>query len=94
MRTKILAAVALAAGLLAANAASAAEFGFYYLSELTTSQSAFMKSFGTKANAKAAQEEINANPAVASALRAQGVNIKNVILAKDAFDGSRIYYVK
>jgi hypothetical protein len=94
MRNKIIAAAALAAGLLVSNIASAAEFNFYYLGELTTGQSAFIKSFGTKSAAKAAQDEIKSNPAVVASMHAQGVVLKNVILAKSALNGARIYYVK
>ena len=94
MRNKVLAAGAFAAAILTASTASASGIGIYYLSDLGMSCAAFIKTFGTKANAKAAQDEIASNPAAQEALRAQGISIKNVILAKDAADGSRIFYVK
>jgi hypothetical protein len=94
MRNKIIAAGVFAAALLAATSASAAGVGIYYLSDLGMSCAAFIKTFGTKANAKAAQDEIANSPEAQAALAAQGISLKNVILAKDAADGSRIYYVK
>jgi hypothetical protein len=58
------------------------------------SPSAFIKTFGTKSKAAEVQAEINANPEVLAELQARGIQIKNVILSKPAFDGSTIYYVK
>jgi hypothetical protein len=91
MRNKLIAAAALVGAVLAANTASAGGISVYYLYDLGMSQSAFIKTF---AHAKSVQAEISGNPALASELRAQGVQIKNVILSKPAFDGSTIYYVK
>ena len=91
MRNNIVGAAAVAIALLASSAASAADFSVYYLGDLTQGQAAFIKSF---ANAKSVQASINGDPAVAAGLRAQGVQIKNVILSRPAFDGSTIYYVK
>jgi hypothetical protein len=94
MRNKALGTAALAAALTISTSALAADCGVYYLSELGMSQSAFIKTFGNKAGAKEAQALIASRPDDAAELRAQGVVIKNVILAKTAFDGSIIYYVK
>jgi hypothetical protein len=94
MRNKLIGAAAFSVALLAAGAASAGNIGVQYLYDLTTPQAAFIKTFGTKSKAKEVQAEIYANPDVANALRAQGVQIKNVILSKPAFDGSVIYFVK
>lgn len=94
MRNVVKIPAAFLAAFFTTSAASAADFGVYYLNELGMSQAAFIRTFGNKAHAKAAQDEINGNPGLASALRSQGIVIKNVILFKDAADGSRIYYVR
>ena len=91
MRNNIVGAAALAIALVASSAASAADFSVYYLSDLTQGQAAFIKSF---ANAKSVQASINSDPVLAAGLRAQGVQIKNVILSRPALNGSTIYYVK
>jgi len=91
MRNNIVGAAAIAIALLASSAASAADFSVYYLSDLTQGEAAFVKSF---AHAKSVQASINSDPALAASLRAQGVQIKNVIRSAPAFNGRTIYYVK
>jgi hypothetical protein len=94
MRSKLIVAAAFSVALLAAGAASAGEIGVQYLYDLGMSQAAFIKSFGGKSKAKEVQAEVASNPEALAALRAQGVQIKNVILSKPTCDGGVIYYVK
>ncbi len=95
---KFLAAAAIAAISAAAssNAAFASDVSIRYLGELGTAEA---QSFTDAANAqpakvKAVQAEVRADASARAAVKANGVNVANIIGKVKALDGSTVYIVR
>jgi hypothetical protein len=66
-----------------------------YISALSNDgEKALIRTRATKSRVAAIQAEINSDPALVSQLRAVNVQIRNIIGADRAVNGSVIYYVR
>jgi hypothetical protein len=79
----------------AALAASTRPFKVIYISALSNDgEKALIRTRATKSRVEAIQAEINSDRALVSQLRAMNVQIRNIIGADRAMNGSVIYYVR
>ncbi|CAN7142942.1 hypothetical protein [Rhizobium sp. LjRoot254] len=76
-------------------AQSAKPFKVIYLSDISNhGEKALIRTRATKSRVAAIQTEINGDRALVSQLRAMNIQIRNIIGADRAMNGSVIYYVR